>query len=85
MSEEVVTASQIDYKQKMFSHPSYKYEPQFPNTFGQPITLGTSQTPVTINIPLEVFNLSDSILSYNITRGWKLTVHLVCSTIACRM
>jgi len=64
---EVVTASQIDYKQNMFSHPSYKFEPQFPNTFGQAISLGTSQTPVTINIPPEVFNLSESILSFTVT------------------
>ncbi|HRP37573.1 MAG TPA: hypothetical protein PLS50_07235, partial [Candidatus Dojkabacteria bacterium] len=64
---EVVTASQIDYKQNMFSHPSYKFEPQFPNTFGQSISLGTSQTPVTINIPPEVFNLPESILSYTVT------------------
>lgn len=63
----VVTASQIDYKQDMFSHPEYKFEPQFPNTFGQTIALGTSQTPVTINVPPVVFNYSPSILSYTVT------------------
>ena len=46
----VVTSDQINYQQKMFSHPSYKFEPQFPNTFGQTITLGTNQTPITINL-----------------------------------
>ena len=40
----VVTADQINYETKLFSHPSYKYEPQFPNTFGSPINLTTSQT-----------------------------------------
>ena len=37
--DSVVTADQINYQQKMFSHPSYKFEPQFPNTFGQSISL----------------------------------------------
>lgn len=63
----VVTADQINYEQKMFSHPSYKYEPQFPNTFGQTISLGSSQTPVTINIPPEVFNLSQTQMLYSVT------------------
>lgn len=63
----VVTADQINYQQKMFSHPSYRFEPQFPNTFGQPINLTTSQTPVTINIPPEVFNLAQSSLNYSVT------------------
>jgi len=62
----VVTADQINYHQKMFSHPSYKFEPQFSNTFGQPIVLGASQTPSTINIPPEVFNLSQSYLLYSV-------------------
>ena len=54
------TADQINYQQKRFSHPSYKFEPQYPNTFGQPIVVGASQTPVTINVPPEVFNMSQS-------------------------
>ncbi len=62
----VVTADQINYQQKMFSHPSYRFEPQFPNTFGQSIILGSSQTPVTINIPPEVFNLAQSYLNYSV-------------------
>jgi len=62
----VVTASQIDYKQSMYSHPSYRFEPQFSNTFGQTISLGSSQTPVTINIPPEVFNLAQSYLLYSV-------------------
>lgn len=51
----------------MFSHPDYKFEPQFPNTFGQAISLGASQTPVTINIPPVVFNLAQSMLLYTVT------------------
>lgn len=58
----VVSADQINYEQKMFSHPSYRFEPQFPNTFGQDINLGASQTPSVINIPPEVFNLAQSFL-----------------------
>ena len=40
----VVTADQINYEQKMFSHPSYRFDPQFSNTFGQAIILGSSQS-----------------------------------------
>ncbi len=60
-----VTADSINYQQKLYSHPSYKFEPQFPNTFGSPIVLGASQIPITINIPPEVFNLGQSILQYS--------------------
>ena len=31
----VITASQIDYKQSMYSHSSYRMSPQFSNTFGR--------------------------------------------------
>ena len=74
-SGEIVRSSQIDYKQSMYSHPSYRFEPQFPNTFGQSIVLGSSQTPVTINIPPEVFNLAQSYLDYTvyIPQGQALT------------
>ncbi len=60
----IVSADSINYEQKMYSHPSYKLDPQFPNTFGQSIVLGSSQVPVTINIPPEVFNLAESYLSF---------------------
>lgn len=63
----VVTADSINYEQKMYSHPSYRFEPQFPNTFGQTISLGSSQTPSTINIPPEVFNWYYSNLLYSVT------------------
>jgi len=66
-SGSVVSADSINYEQKMYSHPSYRFEPQFPNTFGQTISLGSSQTPSTINIPPEVFNLSQSNLLYSVT------------------
>ena len=62
----VVTSDQINDHQKMFSHPSYRFSPQFSNTFGQPVVLGTSQTPVTVNIPPEVFNLAQSSLLYSV-------------------
>ncbi len=63
----VVTADQINYQQKMFSHPSYRFEPQFSNTFGAPINLSSaSQIPVTINLPPEVFNLAQSYLTYSV-------------------
>ena len=62
----VVTSDQINYHQKTFSHPSYRFSPQFSNIFGQPVVLGTSQTPVTVNIPPEVFNLAQSSLLYSV-------------------
>ena len=65
-SGSVVTADQINYQQKMFSHPDYKFELQQPNTYGQDIVLGVSQTPVTINIPPNVFNLSQSQLLFSV-------------------
>ena len=63
----VVSSSQINYQQSMFSHPSYRFNSQFPNTFGQAINLTASQTPVTINLPPEVFNLSQSYLPYTVS------------------
>lgn len=63
---DVVTSDQLNYQQKLFSHPSYQLTPQFPNTFGQTISLGAGQSPVTINVPPEVFNLSESYLSFTV-------------------
>ena len=64
----VVTSNQIDYKQSLYSHPDYRYNVQYPNTFGQDISLSAaSQTPVVIQIPPEVFNLSPTYLMYTVT------------------
>src|SRR4051794_26944527 len=65
-SGSIVSASQVDYKQSLYSHPSYKFEPQYSNTYGQPIVLGASTVPVTINLPPEVFNLSQSYFLYSV-------------------
>lgn len=62
----IVSSNQIDYIQKVFSHPTYRYMPQFPNTYGQPIALNTSQTPVVVNLPPEVFNLAQSYVYFQI-------------------
>jgi len=61
-----VSSDQINYKQKLFSHPTYRYQPQFSNTFGQSVNLGSSQTPVTINVPPTVFNMSQSYIAYTV-------------------
>ena len=63
----VVSSDEINFHQKLFSHPSYKYNAQFPNTFGAPITLGVSNTPITINIPPEVMNMGLARLEYDTT------------------
>lgn len=63
----IVSSKQIDYQQKVFSHPSYVHRMIAPNTNGQTISLNSSQTPVTFTIPPEVFNLSQSYLSFQIS------------------
>ena len=66
-NSETVIAEQLDYHQKKFAHPTYKYNAQFSNTFGQAINLGVSNTPVTINIPPEVMNMSQAYITYSVT------------------
>ena len=50
----VVSSDSISYSQSLFSHPIYKLVPAFPNNFGAPINLGTTQIPVVVNISPEV-------------------------------
>lgn len=52
----MVTSDSLNYKQRLFSHPDYKFEPQNSNTYGQTISLGANITPVVINIPNVVHN-----------------------------
>jgi hypothetical protein len=63
----IVVSENVEYRQKLFTTPSYKYNAQFSNTFGQPINLGVSSTPVTINLPPDVFNLGGAYLDYTVT------------------
>jgi hypothetical protein len=65
-SSNIVTSDELNYDQKLFSHSQTKYNAQFPNTFGQAISLGASQTPVTINIGPNVFNMGEAILNYTV-------------------
>lgn len=62
----VVTSDQINYAQKLYSHATYRHEPQFSNTFGQTVNVNASQIPVTVNIPPVVFNWSESYLNYTV-------------------
>ena len=71
----VVTADQINYKQKMFSHPDYKFELQQPNTYGQDIVLGVSQTQETINYLLMF--LTDLNHSYYFQLLFLQVLHLI--------
>ncbi len=60
----MVIASQIDYEQKAFSHGELVYTPQYPNNYGVPTLIGNgSATNVTIILPPEVYNLSQSYLN----------------------
>ena len=63
----IITSKQIDYSQKALSHAQYKYEPQYPNTYGQTIALNSSQQPVIVQLPPEVFNLYESVVMFTIT------------------
>ncbi len=62
----IVTADELNFQQKSFSHSSTRYNAQFPNTFGQAINLNQSTTPVTINIGPNVMNLGEAILNYQL-------------------
>ncbi len=71
MSEEVQeirkVAIPLDFKnQSIYRHPSYKYTPCYPNTFGQSIALGSSQIPSTINLPPEVHNDYESCIAFTL-------------------
>ena len=61
---DVVTSDSLNYKQRLFSHPDYKFEPQNSNTYDQPISLGANITPVVINIPNVVHNWAHINLLY---------------------
>ena len=48
---ETVIAEQLDYHQKHFAHPTYKYNAQFSNTFGLSISVyQTHQSPSTYHL-----------------------------------
>ena len=66
MGENIVSAKQLDYHQDLYSHPEYQFEPQLPNTYGATISLGSSLTPVILNIQAVVHNYPESILSYTV-------------------
>ena len=63
---DVVTSDSLNYKQRLFSHPDYKFEPQNSNTYGQPISLGANITPVVINIPNVVHNWAHTNLLFQV-------------------
>src|SRR5688500_10007267 len=84
----VVSSDSISYKQSLFSHPTYKLVPQFPNTKGAAISLGASTIPVVINVSPEVINLSHCYLTFTVnlplvadTYTWYHQQALSCSQI----
>lgn len=66
-TSKIVTSDCIDYRQLAYSHPDYKFSAVNPNTFGAPISLTSSQTPISMNIGPDVFNLSESLVNYTTT------------------
>ena len=62
----ISVSDQLQYRQSLFSHPQYRLEAQFSNTYGAPIILGTSQVSATINLPPVPFNLAQSYLLYSV-------------------
>ena len=73
MGDTVVRASQFDISQKLFDGPSYKFNQQNPNTYGQPISLTAGNAITTINVPPEVYNLGITLLDYTLTVPVPLT------------
>lgn len=66
-SDAIVQSDELNYKQRMFSHPEYKLQFVPPNTYGAPIVLGTSTVPIQFNIPASVFNWDPTELSFDVT------------------
>lgn len=62
----VVSAEQLDFEQKMFSHPDYQFQLVAPNNFGNDITLASNRVPVTFNIPDDVFNWDPTELMFEV-------------------
>ncbi len=65
-SSMVVTSPQLDYTQKTFHHGQYSWLQVYANTYQAPIALNTSQTPVVLNLPNDVYNLSQSYLNFQV-------------------
>ncbi len=61
-----VLSPAIDYNQPGLQAPIYKFEPQFPNTFGAPIAISATLNTITFNLPVDVMNLSRSYLMGNL-------------------
>ena len=63
----IVRASQLDNSQKLFDASSIVYNQLQPNTYGQAIVINNSNAQTTINVPSEVFNIGDSVISGSIS------------------
>lgn len=65
-----VVASELDYKKKDYSYPTYKLTKVLPQSGGQSVTITPNGTAETVfELPNKVFNLSRSILRYNSTES----------------
>jgi hypothetical protein len=62
----LITSSQIGYGQAGLENVSYKFVQVPPQNFGANISLNASQQPVTFNLPVDVWNFSESYLSFTI-------------------
>ncbi|HRP36491.1 MAG TPA: hypothetical protein PLS50_01640 [Candidatus Dojkabacteria bacterium] len=65
-NEPLAIADSLNYKQKLFSHSSYRFVSVTPNTYGNSVALGASQIQSTILLPTEVFNWYHSYLLYTV-------------------
>lgn len=55
------------YEQKALVHGLRQFQQVFSTQFSQSVPINSSQTPVTLNLPPEVFNLSESYLCYQVS------------------
>lgn len=69
----IVTSPTISYEQKALRHGNRQFQQVFSNQYGSPITLSSGQTPVTLNLPPEVFNLYESELLFTVNLGAPVT------------
>lgn len=63
----IISAPQTVYVQSLYSHSSLDFQTQYPNTFGQTISLGTSLTPIVVQIPPICHNLAQTLVEYDVT------------------
>ena len=70
ISQDIITATEIDFRPKVIEHGTYKLSKLVPIVGGQSVTLSqTSTTEASFEIPSKVLNFSKSVLEFNLNVG----------------